>query len=204
MSVIYSSGFSSPTLCVKCLESVPDFWRSNLIQESDFCGPTWRRETLQLKAHGIARPKCGLLVSSFIDVSSKNRTVLVRQHCVCSVWIQFWTFGEVAGSVGVTVVAYMTVQIVHLKARGIARRESRGLLFVLLNSLTIFVKYLMTVVRQCIFWCSSMCSWKIGRNCVVCGDFWIGPHGLSFGAKLVSCAPVDGGKMVSPPHSELD
>ena len=75
------------------------------------------KRTLQLKAHGIARPKCVLLVSSFIDVSSKNRTVVVRQHCVCSVWIQFWTFGEVAGSVGVTVVAYMTAKIVQLKAR---------------------------------------------------------------------------------------
>ena len=35
----------------------------------------------------------------------------------------------------------------HLKARRIARRESRGLSLVLLDSLTVFVDILMTVVR---------------------------------------------------------
>ena len=40
-----------------------------------------------------------------------------------------WTFGEVAGSSGIIVLAYVTAQIVHLKARGIARWESHGLWF---------------------------------------------------------------------------
>ena len=93
----------------------------------------------------------------------------------------FWTFGEVAGSSGLIVLAYVTAQIVHLKARGIARWESHGLLSVLLNSLTVFVDILMTVVRQPFVDCPDVFWDNFGE--VV--SFVKVPHGLHFGAKLV-------------------
>ena len=103
--------------------------------------------------------------------------------------------GEITGSVGVTVVAYVTAEIVHLKARGIARRESRELSLVLLDSLTVFVDILMTVVRQPLVDCPDVFWDNFGE--VV--SFVKVPHGLHFGAKLVSCTLVNGGKVMSPP-----
>ena len=58
---------------------------------------------------------------------------LVRLHLSTSVELfgsVLDLLGEITGSVGVTVVAYVTAAIVHLKARGSTRRDSCGLLAV--------------------------------------------------------------------------
>ena len=75
-------------------------------------------------------PGTWIMISTVIDcVIQELDSISSPSFCVNCLGIVLDSLGEVAGSVGVTVAAYMTARIVQLKARGIARWESRGLDF---------------------------------------------------------------------------